>query len=301
MLSIFTLQVFMVLFQWINFVSRKTDKTRFRFFLIALAYLVFSITWVSLLKTFTFSTWKEIPTLGYLAISMIGFTYFYISKECGFKHSKKTALELAITLASVYCIYQISIVSFGSEFIYYETFGLLIMLQFIALYFAQKIVRPIIKMKLSGQDINPILIVGLIVACIYSFLPLLFTLVNDYYIEFTLINSPFIVISLTYLARHIQQQKSESNLLTQDLIKDTLVEYSQSSKKNVESLGLTERQKEIAIMLIQEKSYKEISDKLFITEASVRKHASNIFKKSRVNSLLEFKESYDFSSEPDQS
>ena len=55
--------------------------------------------------------------------------------------------------------------------------------------------------------------------------------------------------------------------------------------------GLTRREAEIALFIIQKYSNKEIADSLFISEATVKKHVSNIFEKtksSRREELIEY-------------
>jgi LuxR family transcriptional regulator of spore coat protein len=47
-------------------------------------------------------------------------------------------------------------------------------------------------------------------------------------------------------------------------------------------LLLTDRQQEIFELLIQNKTTKEIADRLFISEKTVRSHISNVMKKLRV-------------------
>jgi len=48
----------------------------------------------------------------------------------------------------------------------------------------------------------------------------------------------------------------------------------------LKSFGLTEREIEIATLIIQGYKYKAIAEKLFINEKTVSKHASNMYKKT---------------------
>jgi len=60
-------------------------------------------------------------------------------------------------------------------------------------------------------------------------------------------------------------------------------------KRNIgKEYGFTNRENEIAIQILKRKSYKDISNNMFISYGTVRKHASNIFTKSNVSNKDEF-------------
>ena len=54
------------------------------------------------------------------------------------------------------------------------------------------------------------------------------------------------------------------------------------------SKDLTRREIEIAMSILDNRSYKDIGEELFIAESTVSKHASNIFKKTNVKNRTEF-------------
>ena len=56
--------------------------------------------------------------------------------------------------------------------------------------------------------------------------------------------------------------------------------------------GLTGREIEIAMEILDRRSYKTIGEEYFIAEKTVSKHASNIFKKTGVKNKTEFLERY---------
>lgn len=60
-----------------------------------------------------------------------------------------------------------------------------------------------------------------------------------------------------------------------------------SYEERCKELGLTARQSEIAKFLIEAKSYKEISERLYISEKTVSRHATDIFNKLKVKSRFE--------------
>lgn len=60
-------------------------------------------------------------------------------------------------------------------------------------------------------------------------------------------------------------------------------------KRNIgKEYNFTNRENEIAIQILKRKSYKDISSNMFISNGTVRKHASNIFTKTNVSNKEEF-------------
>lgn len=62
---------------------------------------------------------------------------------------------------------------------------------------------------------------------------------------------------------------------------------SEHKEQHFENFALTKRERELSLLLIQGKSYQEISDELNISMPTVKTHASNIYKKCGVNSRHE--------------
>lgn len=58
----------------------------------------------------------------------------------------------------------------------------------------------------------------------------------------------------------------------------------------LQDLGLTKREVEIALLVIQNESNAEIAEQLFISETTVKKHMSNIFSKLEIGQRREIKE-----------
>lgn len=62
-----------------------------------------------------------------------------------------------------------------------------------------------------------------------------------------------------------------------------------NSLTNMKEFGLTGREEEIAILICEELSNKQIADRLFISETTVKKHSSNIYKKTGVGNREQLK------------
>ncbi|MCE6989562.1 helix-turn-helix transcriptional regulator [Dyadobacter sp. CY323] len=56
---------------------------------------------------------------------------------------------------------------------------------------------------------------------------------------------------------------------------------------NLNTVGLTSREKEIVRLVREGKPYKSIADQLFISERTVSKHIQNVFEKLGVSNKIE--------------
>ena len=76
--------------------------------------------------------------------------------------------------------------------------------------------------------------------------------------------------------------------LLDDLIRLSLFKTDNSIKQqNVLNFNLTQRESEVADLLIKGYSYTKIGDTLFISIPTVKTHVSNIYKKVKVNNKME--------------
>tara|TARA_B110000211_G_C13980335_1_gene509071 strand:- start:616 stop:825 length:210 start_codon:yes stop_codon:yes gene_type:complete len=57
-------------------------------------------------------------------------------------------------------------------------------------------------------------------------------------------------------------------------------------------VSLTKKELEVANYILQDMLYKDIADKMFIVEKTVGKHASNIYKKVKIENQNSFIEKY---------
>ena len=121
-------------------------------------------------------------------------------------------------------------------------------------------------------------------------LPML-TLIGDYqWLTFTIVNTSFYAITAIEIDRYLYflEHKKKMNAL--------LNYYKAERNKEIApkffTRGLTGREIEMAMSVLDGRSYKEIGDEYFIAEKTASKHASNIFKKMRVKNRTEFMERF---------
>jgi DNA-binding CsgD family transcriptional regulator len=125
------------------------------------------------------------------------------------------------------------------------------------------------------------------------------------WIEASITNSGFLLLLAFHVNRHVRQIRmeherliaSERKLMTWNEQLKTEVEKRTKEleritaerrfEENSRQFNLTSREKEIAKLICEGYSYKEVGEELFIAERTVAKHVQNIFEKVRVSSKME--------------
>lgn len=116
--------------------------------------------------------------------------------------------------------------------------------------------------------------------------------------EALLTNGGFAVITLLFIRKSIKQTREDSarlQILRNSLKNSEIPLMGQGSvteylEENMIYYGLTERQKEIARLVVQDYKYKEIAEMLSRTLKTVEKHIENISKKIDVKTRKELEE-----------
>ena len=123
------------------------------------------------------------------------------------------------------------------------------------------------------------------ITCI-GLLPIL-TVLGDYqWLTFTVINIAFYCITFMEIDRYLYLLENKGKM------QQVFTYYQHLNTNSIHSKliknGLTRREIEIAMSILEDKNYKQIAKDLFIEESTVTKHASNIFKKTEVKNRGEF-------------
>ncbi|WP_304488636.1 helix-turn-helix transcriptional regulator [Dyadobacter sp. CY323] len=125
--------------------------------------------------------------------------------------------------------------------------------------------------------------------------------------EALLTNVGFIVITILFIRRSIRESREEYDQLVKlasadgkgslsklDLIEQMTRQLEESGispaqrfEINLNTVGLTSREKEIVRLVREGKPYKSIADQLFISERTVSKHIQNVFEKLGVSNKIE--------------
>ncbi|WP_379018795.1 helix-turn-helix transcriptional regulator [Parapedobacter deserti] len=97
-------------------------------------------------------------------------------------------------------------------------------------------------------------------------------------------NLGFLTVSVLMLCHSIRLGRAEQKLIA-DL--ELVPIHPESIERNGRHFGLSGRETEIVYLVCERLSYREIGEKLFISELTVKKHVQNIFGKVLVNSRSE--------------
>ncbi len=116
-------------------------------------------------------------------------------------------------------------------------------------------------------------------------LPVIVSIGDYQHIEQPLVNFGYFAMLNVYIKNQIYQQRKNNKLLN-----NLMSSKNRSPDTYFNTYNLTTKEKEIASLILEGYKYKEIADLVFITEKTVSKHASNIFKKAGVNNRTDFKE-----------
>lgn len=116
--------------------------------------------------------------------------------------------------------------------------------------------------------------------------------------EVILTNGGFVIITIIFITRSIAKARKEYDQL---MGLNSGVPKSETFDKNVVIFQLTNREIEIVKSIRQGLKYKEIADKLFISERTVTKHVQNIFEKTDSSNKVELLHKLDYPSPPNSS
>ena len=219
-----------------------------------------------------------------VALIMGIYLFYYIYKEYDIEFLNSHLTISNISIYGALCFFGLYL------FPYYLTksidtarMSFTIPVSLISMYFLysfyQKISTPENKNK-SALRRNRLSLLS--VACI-AILPSL-TVIGDYqWLTFTIVNISFFAITIIEIDRFhyfLEHKKKMAGVF--NFYKDNRLN-SKFLKKN-----LTRREIEIAMSILDSKSYKEIGEDFFIADSTVSKHASNIFKKTNTKNRIEF-------------
>lgn len=121
------------------------------------------------------------------------------------------------------------------------------------------------------------------------FLPIVVSLGDYQVIELFTVNIGYIILALILIQDMIyESRKSLEFLKKMGYSEKSETEENISIIKKFNDVGLTKREVEIANFIVDQNTYKKISETLFISEGTVTKHASNIYKKFGVINKKDF-------------
>ena len=122
-----------------------------------------------------------------------------------------------------------------------------------------------------------------------TLLPIIVALGDFQVVECLVVNSGYFILTFILIQDLIYETRKSSEFL-----RKTGYSNESASDENISiinkfnALGFTHREVEIANYIIKNHTYKEIASTLYVTEGTISKHASNIYKKCSVANKHEF-------------
>ena len=222
-----------------------------------------------------------------VALTMGIYLFYYIYKEYDITFLN---VHLTISNISIYAIlcflglYLLPYFLTGSIDIARAAFAFPVSL--ISFYFLWAFRKKISRSKNQNEFVVRRNRMALISVGCMVLLPIL-TVIGDYqWLTFTVINISFFAITAIEIDRYLFFLEHKNKLIEvfgyYKNIKDNLLEPKLFNK------GLTRREIEIAMLILDNNNYKEIAAEFYIAESTVSKHASNIYKKMDVKGRAEF-------------
>ena len=112
-------------------------------------------------------------------------------------------------------------------------------------------------------------------------------MIGDYqWVKFTIMNIAFYSITAIEIDKHLYFL--DTNSQTHEIFSLEQKHKKQSINHKILYSDLTRREMEIALSILNNLSYKNIGEDLYIAENTVSKHASNIFKKTGTRNKSDF-------------
>ena len=222
-----------------------------------------------------------------VAITMSVYLIYYFLKEYDIDFLNPHLTIANIVIYSAVCFFGFFLFPYYlSSSIEVARISFIIPISFICIYilwaFYNKISNPHNpnKFVIRRNKLSLISISGIVL------LPFL-TLLGDYqWLTFTVVNTSFFTITAIEIDRYLFFLEHKNKLT------EVFAFYKNNEDKQINPKffhkSLTRREIEIALSILDNRTYKEIGEDFFIAESTVSKHASNIFKKTDVKNRTEF-------------
>lgn len=289
-LVFYVLQIVLLPYQVISSISRYSDKTRLRFLVLLIGFTLMNTVWILSNGNQIFDLIDRNDLLGFSGIILSTLLYRYFSKELNFRTKKLGYHKLFILLISIFVSTQVA-KGIGDSVLFYTEWIAFVFYQLIAFYYCIEFILFLTK---SGLSRNMMFYSAFISFTVLSICPIYMRIVTLDTAQNFYVNALFLIVSFTFFKYHFLQARNENLLLSKVgvSVSDLLTESLDNSAFALSDAHLTTREYEIALLMIQGVSYREIAHDTHISEGTVRKHASTIFGKVNVSNLNEFRKKY---------
>ncbi len=285
---LYIVQILILPAQIIGYLTRTRDKTRLRFLILLLSFILINSFWIFSASFFGLSESSRESAFLYLGCGLVSYIYFYFIIEIKLDVKWRTPLILFLTL--LLCSVFVQLIEYHLLELDNLTTKVvnLFLYEFIALTFGVKCIIELLKKIRTNHQ--PIYFAAIVVFLLAIFLPLFNFGIDESYFGNLFVNLIFALIVLAYMIHYIVQVKSESEIYESEssFSRLNLTERYSVTTDPFIGLNLTEREQELVKLMVDGHTYNEIAEKTFISASTVRKHASSIFNKVGVSNLREF-------------
>ncbi|MFS4494728.1 LuxR C-terminal-related transcriptional regulator [Maribacter sp. 2308TA10-17] len=278
------IDTFIVVFAFFHSKNNRQNNLN-RYLILGLLFIFYNLTGGFLpIKNFPGPFILQYVITYGVALIMGIYLFYYIYKEYDIEFLNSHLTISNISIYGTLCFFGLYL------FPYYLTnsidiarLSFTIPVSLISLYFLYSFYKKISTSEKNNQSAlrrNKLSLLS--VACI-ALLPVL-TVIGDYqWLTFTVVNISFFAITIIEVDRFLFFLEHKKEIAGVFKFYKVNKFDSKFLKKN-----LTRRELEIAMSILDSKSYKEIGEDFFIAESTVSKHASNIFKKTSTKNRIEF-------------
>lgn len=288
---IIVIELIILIVQLIHYLRNPEDNPNISFILLIIAFLNFNIT-DGLLPDKHFNLpFIYQNTLAYGSCIIVASYYFYyLVKELELKlNALFNPKVLFLTLVTTYCLSYLMnyfvTQNIQTSKVMFIGFSIII-----GSYFCINTIIRLIRLDKQASNNTPfkfMIYSGYLGIIFMATMPISDAISDNQYYTVLLVNMSFFLSALTYYKRVVFQNNIKFMWLGYKLINPP--------KRSIEDISerLTNREIEVAYMIIQpNETYLSIAKKMYVSDKTISKHASNIFKKTGVKNRKEFLSNY---------
>lgn len=277
------------------YLSRPQDRSRFRFLALTLMFIFYNVVSGFLpdnnLKVNLIL--QNILSIGG-GIALAIFYYNYLVKELNMIQDKIFNVKnLIIGLSSTFVLVFLLTSILTNDVVKAKQIYILFPIV-ISLYFCFRTVQFLLKKhKQHSHENTPyksMVKTGYIGIVFMATMPIVVFFGDYQIINNSLVNVSFLLTFFAYTKYHMYQSKIEFELLEKFKNEPENEDDRKNSSNDTElnTFDLTKRQVEVAHLMLQNLTYLQIANDLFIAENTVSKHGSTIIKKTNCNNKADF-------------
>ncbi len=288
---IISIEVIILVIQLIYYFFSPKDQSRLSFLLLIISFLTYNIA-DGLLPDYNLVLNPLIQNIiAYASCILVASYYFYylvreLELEVNMLFNPKI---LFITLVTTYSLSYI-VSYFATKDLHISKIMYIGFSVIISVYFCISTVIRLIKLDKQQANNTPfklMIYTGYLGIILMATMPFSDAISDNQFYTITLVNMSFFLAAYAYFKRTIFQNNIKLIWLGYNLIN--------SPRKPLEEIAkqLTNREIEVAYMIVQPNvTYSSIAQKMYVSDKTISKHASNIFKKAGVKSRKEFMKTY---------